>query len=430
MPLITRDRALLKSGLSGRLLQGCLNEHLRGTERLSRLRDAYLLRSAPEHPRRPQGLPDHRLRHAYVRYIVTIASSYLAGAAVSYQGEGPGADALRRAYRDANVAGADMELARQASLYGKGVEVIYADSRARPRSAVLDPRCAFVVYADDAGAEPLFGVHFHPIVDESGAPRGYEAEVYTDTERITYRAAGYATLLRGAPISRTPHYFGRLPLIEYWNNEEETGDAEAVLSLIDAYDVLEESRINDQEQLADALLIVYGARLETDEKGRTPAQQLQQDKLLYLPDRDAGAQYLVKQSGAGAEELRRALERDIHKFSMIPDLSDEQFAGTVSGVAMKYKLLGLEQLTRLKERWFREALQERMRCYAHFLTVKGGRPLDESGLRVTFTRTLPESALETAQMVKTLEGMVPDNILLSQLPFLDGDKPETKQEVT
>lgn len=426
--MITRDRALLQNGLSGRLLQGCLNEHLRATEKMSRLRDAYRMRPDPARRPRAEGLPDHRLHHAYVRYIVTLASSYLTGSAVSYQGEGPGADELRAAYRLANVSGVDMELARCASLYGKGVEIVYCDGQARPRSAALDPRCAFVVYADDASADPLFGVHFHPVLDEGGSPRGYEADVYTAYERVTYRAAGPANLMRGEPIARAPHYFGRLPLIEYWNNEEETGDAEAVLSLIDAYDALEETRINDQEQLADALLIVYGARLETDERGRTPAQQLQQDKLLYLPDRDAGAQYLVKQSASGAEELRKALERDIHKFSMVPDLSDEQFSGNVSGVAMKYKLLGLEQLTRLKERWFREGLQERLRCYAHFLAVKGGRPLDETALRMIFARSLPESALETAQMVKTLEGMVPDSILLSQLPFIDADHAQKQPE--
>ena len=427
-PLITRDRAYLKNGLTGRMLQGCLDEHLRTTDKLSRLRDAYLLRTPPPRPSRAQGLPDHHLSHAYVRYIVTIASSYLAGAAVSYQGDGPGAEALREAYRLANAAGVDVELARCASLYGKGAEIIYTDDCAQPRSAALDPRCAFVVYADDVTADPLFGVHFHPMVDESGAPRGYEAEVYTASERLTYRSSEYASLLRGAPVSRTPHYFGRVPLIEYWNNDEETGDVEAVLSLIDAYNVLESSRVNDQEQLVDALLIVYGARLETDDRGRTPAEQLRQDKLLYLPDRDAGAQYLVKQSGQGAEELRAALERDIHKFSMIPDLSDRQFSGNASGVAMKYKLLGLEQLTRVKERWFREALKERLRCYAHFLAVKGGHPLDEGDVRIIFTRTLPESALEAAQMVKTLEGMVPDNLLLSQLPFMDGEqKPGQKR---
>ena len=110
--MITRDRAILKSGLSGKLLQGCLNEHLRGTERLSRLRDAYLLRAPQFRPSRAQGLPDHHLAHAYVRYIVTIASSYLAGSAISYQGESPGAEELRAAYREANTAGVDVELAR------------------------------------------------------------------------------------------------------------------------------------------------------------------------------------------------------------------------------------------------------------------------------------------------------------------------------
>lgn len=320
-----------------------------------------------------------------------------------------------------------MELARQASLYGRGVEIIYTDAHARPRSAAIDPRSAFVVYADDVSADPLFGLHFHPIGDENGTPRGYEAHVYTSQERLTYRAADYASLFRSPPVETAPHYFGRVPLIEYWNNEDEGSDVECVLSLIEAYDALQSARVNDQEQLVDALLIVYGARLETDDRGRTPAQQLRQDKLLYLPDREAGAQYLVKESGQGAEELRAAIEKDIHKFSMIPDLSDEQFAGNSSGVAMKYKLLGLDQLTSLKERWFREALKERLRCYAHFLCVKGGRAVDEAAVRITFTRTLPESALEAAQMVKTLEGMVPDQVLLSQLPFLDGEGDQPQQ---
>ena len=128
--MITRDRAILEGGLTGKLLQGCLNEHLRGTERLTRLRDAYALRAPITRRARPEGMPNHQLAHAYARYIVTIASAYLVGAAVHYQGEGPAAEALRRAYQRANAAGVDIELARQAALYGKGVEVIYADGEA------------------------------------------------------------------------------------------------------------------------------------------------------------------------------------------------------------------------------------------------------------------------------------------------------------
>ena len=111
---------------------------------------------------------------------------------------------------------------------------------------------------------------------------------------------------------------------------------------------------------------------------------------------------------------------------MVPDLSDENFAGNSSGVAMKYKLLGLEQLTRRKERWFREGLRERLRCYGYFLAVKGGRSLEEENIRILFTRALPENALETAQMVKTLEGMVPRQVLLSQLPFMEDTPRQTE----
>lgn len=425
--MITRDRASLKSGLTGKLLQGCLNEHLREEKRLSRLRNAYLMRFDAR-PSRGEGLPDHQLHHAYARYIVTIASAYLAGAAVTYQGEGTGAEELRSALAACNAAGSDLELARQCALYGKGVEIVYADAQAKPCVSTLDPRFAFVVYADDAENIPLFGMHVHPACDVEGRQMGYRAEVYTGQERWTYQGTELASLLLRAPVEKAPHYFGHVPLIEYWNNAEETGDVEGVLSLIEAYDALQSCRVNDQEQLSDALLIVYGARLETDERGRSPAQQLRQDKLLYLPDREAGAQYLVKQGSDGAEALRASLERDIHKFSMIPDVSDENFSGNASGVAMKYKLLGLEQLTEGKERWFREGLRERLRCFAYFLSVKGLRMGDTDAIRILFTRILPENALETAQMVKTLEGMVPDPVLLSQLPFLDGQTPASRKK--
>ena len=52
-------------------------------------------------------------------------------------------------------------------------------------------------------------------------------------------------------------------------------------------------------------------------------------------------------------------------------------------------------------------------------------------MRMIFSRSLPENVLETAQMVKTLEGMVPDEMLLSQLPFMDGETkkiPEKEKE--
>ena len=142
--------------------------------------------------------------------------------------------------------------------------------------------------------------------------------------------------------------------------------------------------------------------------------------VLSLPDSEARAEWLCKQlNEADTEVLKNAIKADIHKMSMVPDLTDEQFAGNSSGVAMKYKLLGLEQLTKIKERWFREALKERLRLFGYFLAVKGAPALDAESVRMVFTRALPVNELETAQMVQALNGIVPAEILLAQVPFVE-----------
>lgn len=105
--------------------------------------------------------------------------------------------------------------------------------------------------------------------------------------------------------------------------------------------------------------------------------------------------------------LREAIKADIHKMSMVPDLTDEHFAGNSSGVAMRYKLLGLEQLTKIKERWFREALRCRLRGYAHFLACRGAEPLDADRVRMIFTRALPVNELEQAQTLEALKDVLP-----------------------
>ena len=72
-----------------------------------------------------------------------------------------------------------------------------------------------------------------------------------------------------------------------------------------------------------------------------------------------------------------------------------------------------------KEKIGNEALRERMRLYIHFLSVKGLKTPDADSVRMVFKRTLPVDMLETAQMVKTLSGMVDDEVLKSQLPFME-----------
>ena len=110
-------------------------------------------------------------------------------------------------------------------------------------------------------------------------------------------------------------------------------------------DLLQSDRVNDKQQAAEKLLVLTGCALDTDEQGRPPWLQLRMDKALCLPDGDAKAEYLSgHMDESGNEILRASLAQDIHKLSLVPDLSEKSFAGNLSGIALKYRLLGLEQL--------------------------------------------------------------------------------------
>ena len=373
---------------------------------------------------RSAGLPNHHLVHAFPRYIVTMASGYLVGRPVTYetadreQQEALGV--LRRMYAACDMSSVDAELAADASIYGRGVCICYADEAGRPRAATLSPKEAFVVYDDTVEHRPLFGVHWFDRYDESGKRNGVCVHVHTDAQ--TYAFAGKTLSTLSMQQEAAPHYFGGVPMVEFWNNAQETGDFEPVLSLIDAYDMLESDRVNDKQQFTDAVLLLTGCTLENDdpEDPRSPAQRLLEEKTLSLPDTDAKAEWLCKQSDeAGAQLLREALRSDIHKMSMVPDMTDLHFAANASGVAMRYKLLGLEQLTSIKERWFREGLRMRLRLFARFMGVLAAGLLNADEVSVIFTRSLPVNESETAQMVAQLDGIVPRRMLLAQLPFVE-----------
>ncbi|GHU69858.1 hypothetical protein FACS1894184_14520 [Clostridia bacterium] len=165
------------------------------------------------------------------------------------------------------------------------------------------------------------------------------------------------------------------------------------------------------------------APIEDESDTRTVGQRLREDKVLSLPDSDAKVQWLTKSlNEADTQVLSDSIKSDIHKFAMVPDLSDANFGGNVSGISLRYKLFGLEQLTKGKQRWFEEGLRERLRLFARALDMLGNARLDAESVSITFTRSLPVNELELAQEIQMLQGIVPNELLLTQLPFITDAK--------
>lgn len=437
--MIERNKELLKSGVSPQLLQGVLQEHCKRLPGLTRCREYYDGKHKILSRDKADGDANNQLVINHAKYIVDLASAYLIGKPVEYSDEEQeeAVAMLADAYRRCNVDSVDAELARHAGIYGKGVELLFMDAEGKQRTAAIDPREAFVVYDDSVAHEPLFGVCIRGLTDETGERVKYEITVYTDKGKTKYKVdklSDAPTVVENPESVKDACFFGGIPLIEYWNNEDEHGDFLSVISLIDAYNLLQSDRLNDKEQQVDALLVISNATLgKTDEEFRKNAKKVQTNRILEIlsADKDfpAEAKYVTKQlSESGVQVLADAITADIHKIAMVPALTDEDFAGNASGVSLRYKLLGLEQLTKTKERWFREGLRSRMRLFARVLEIKKKKSLDAERVTMTFSRGLPVNDREQAQMVSWLQGIVPDDILLGQLSFID-DGPEAAKRM-
>lgn len=406
--MITRNSEYLQpNGLpTPEMLGSVISEHLQNRPRLDKLRRYYMADSDILKRERLAGQPNNRMAHPFARYITAVATGYLVGKPVSYSTEmGDGTlDQVADAYKRASIASMDAENARNASIYGRGIEYVHLrEEDMLPRVSVLSPRDAFVVYDESYEMIPLFGVYMTKRTNADGSANGWRVTVAGKSRIAQYNATALPSKEFGEEWI-VPHYFGDVPMVEYWNDENERGDFEWVIPLIDGYDRLQSDRVNDKEQFVDALLVLVGATMDVDEKGRTPGKQLREDKMLSLPDNQSDVKYLTAQMDeSGADILRTALVEDIHKLSMIPNLSDKDFAANASGVAMRYKLWGLEQLINVKQQWFTEGLRARLKLFINYLALKGAPVLDVSDVNIKFTRALPVNKLELAQYVQTAD---------------------------
>ena len=182
--------------------------------------------------------------------------------------------------------------------------------------------------------------------------------------------------------------------------------------MIDAYNLLASDRVNDKEQFVHCLLVLTNCNIDSQ-----AYEKVREWGVMALAG-DGRAEYLTKTlNEADTEVLRGALVEDIHKISMVPALTDQHFAGNVSGLAMEYKLLGFEQKIKIKERFFIRGLMQRIALVGRLLELQG--LASPKNVEVVFTRSMPMDTMEVAQMINLLDGVVSRETLLAQLPFIN-----------
>ena len=89
-------------------------------------------------------------------------------------------------------------------------------------------------------------------------------------------------------------------------------------------------------------------------------------------------------------------------------------------------MLGLENKTAIKERKFTSALIQRIGLIRNILNLKGGQ-YAFSYVEPVFKRNLPANLVEIADMISKIRGVVSDETLRNQLPFVLENEEEVER---
>ena len=362
------------------------------------------------------GKPANKVITNFCHTITDTYEGYLTGVPIQYSNDN--FDEILNILKYNDVKNEDSEFLRQGLIFGRSFEICYIDEDKKQRFRTLDPRECIPVYDNTLNNNLLYVIRFwrSDMFDKSNEE--YIVEVYGAQSTKRYKSnVGFSSFTL---IEEVPNFYGQCPITVFSLNTEEESIFHNIMSLQDAYNTLLSSEIDDWESFCDAYMILKGAAIDEEEM-----ENMKKHRLLIM-DTDAEAKYLTKDvNDVQIRNMLQLVNDNIHKIACCPDFSQESF-GTSSGIALRYRLLGFENNAAAIESNFKMALQRRIELLCSIIQLTGGEALWRD-VNITFYRNLPINLEETSTIVNNLRGLVSDETLLSQIPFISDVEEEMKK---
>ena len=357
--------------------------------------------------------PSKPCNKTIINYTKNIADSYCGYLAtpgyISYSSNQDIEDIMNiLRYNDYQAEDANFLL--DALVYGTACELMYIDATGQTRFRLINPTTCFGVYDDSLTGDLTHFVRMYRASDWDNSDT-YNLDVYSDYDIKHYTMTGPNGWLKF--VSQEPHYFSQCPA-NILTLPDEKSIFDCVMSLQDAANALLSAEIDDYSAFCDAYLVLTGCDLESED-----VASMKQNRVLVLPE-GASANWLTKNANdAQVENMLKRIHDSIYRIAACPDFSSESFVGGVSsGIAIRYRLTGMETRAAKIAAEMKKALQRRVEIICGIASLKLGEQVFRD-IDIDFKRNIPEDTNSIIGLVNSLKGTVSDKTLLGQIPFID-----------
>lgn len=312
----------------------------------------------------------------------------------------------------------DSEFLFNALIYGVACELMYIDGEGKTRFRLINPSTCFGVCDDSLTNDLLYFVRMYKVNDWDDSDL-YRVDVYSDytVKHYEMRGTGGNLIFK----DEEPHYFGQCPA-NIFTLPDEKSIFDCIMSTQDSINELVSAEIDDYNAFCDAYLALEGMDADAED-----IMAMKENRVLLLP-LNSKAYWITKNSNIAQVEANfKRLHEAAYRIAQCPDFSSESFVGGVSsGIAIQYRLTGMETRAGKIEGEMKKALQRRVEIICGIASLKLGEEVFRD-IKITFKRNIPQDESAIADMVNKLKGSVSDATLISQLPFVDDANAELER---
>ncbi len=364
-----------------------------------------------------KGRPNYSINVNMAKYIIDVATSYAFGNPIKYTTDNENAKAIlekiQYIHKNCSIAEVDFQQGGDMATYGVSYQLVMALAgkgkiEDRILFKYLNPLQTFYVVDNTILENPICAVYFYEYTEKK--VKKTKVYVYDSVNLTVFN--GDISNLQTESIEQ--HNMGAIPIIQCLNNDDAFGDIYCVTDLLDSLSLAVSNSTDNLQSIANAILTTTGGQL-TDKQ----IEQINQYKVANLPI-GAVMQWVIKNVDPTAEQQQvDNLLKFIFQISQVPDLTDDAFAGNQSGVAMQYKLWGLDQLWVTKTTKYKKAIIERLKIIMHLLQYRFTstvQMLDE--INITFDKNLPKDNSAEYAMVQALKDVISKKTLLENISIV------------
>ena len=365
--------------------------------------------------------PNNQVMCNIPKYIVQVRTGFFSSSPLTLESENPEyLKDIRKVLEYNDFKQIFNQLDTYCSIYGHSFLVMYMNEEGRIAFTAQNPTDWIYVRDNSLEQKPKFAIRYYAWWDDVENLQMYDIELYTDKEIINYE---------GSPVdlkevSRRPHYFNGLPVIEFMENESRQGAYENVISLIDTYELMLSDTANTINYFSDCYLVLTGMQ----ETQAEDIARMKNDRVLLVPE-GCEASFLTKNVSENYNEnMLKRLQEQIFVVACTPLLSDSSFSSNSSGVAIQFKLFSMEKSVQLKENIFRTGFNRMFNLIKDMINLYERKSYTEDDRIIqTFTRSLPMDLSALADSISKLNGVVSRRTLMSQLDFVSDASLEENQ---